>query len=373
MPETFSPQEAEAAEKHRFPCPACGSDLRFSAGAGDLMCDHCGHVEHVAATGRAQWNTALRELDYAAALRAQLPAEEMVEARVVHCDSCGADIGMGEADQAKECPFCASPIVTGTGTHRQIRPQALLPFALDETIARTKMTDWLGSLWFAPNGLREYARKGRKMNGLYVPYWTYDADTKSRYSGMRGDDYWVTETYRSEGQTKTRRVRKTRWRPVSGQVARAFDDVLVLAADSLPRAYTDALEPWDLGALAPYEPRYLAGYMAEGYSVGLEPGFAIARDKMDRVIATDIRRDIGGDHQRISGVDTDISEVTFKHILLPVWMAAYRFRGKSYRFVVNARTGEVRGERPWSAWKLAFAALIAALIAGALLLLGQMQ
>ncbi|SDI49599.1 TFIIB-type zinc finger domain-containing protein [Aliiruegeria lutimaris] len=373
FPEEFSTQDKAVSEKHRFPCPACGSDLRFSADKGDLMCDHCGHVEHVSAVGRDQWGNALRELDYEAAQRNQVPSDEIVEIRSAHCDSCGADIEMSQMEQAKECPFCASPIVTDTGSHRQLKPQALLPFKLDERSAHKKMSDWLGRLWFAPNGLKEYARKGRKMTGIYVPYWTYDADTRSRYSGQRGDDYYTTHTRVVDGERRTERVRKTRWTRVSGRVARQFDDVLVLASDSLPRDYTDALEPWDLGELVPYEPRYLAGYAAEGYSVELEGGFTIARQKMDAVIATDIRRDIGGDHQRISTVDTAVSEVTFKHILLPIWMAAYKFRGKSYRFVVNARTGEVKGERPWSAWKIAFAAFLVALLIGGFLYLNQMQ
>ncbi len=364
---------AQVAEEHRFPCPACGSDLRFSADAGDLVCDHCGHVEHVAATGRTQWTEALRELDYAAALRREVPADQIVEVRGVHCNSCGADIEMGEAEQATECPFCASPVVTDTGSHRRLKPQALLPFALDEKTARQKMTDWLGRLWFAPNGLKEYARKGRRMKGIYVPYWTYDADTRSRYKGQRGDDYYETQTRVVNGKRESHRVRKTRWRRVSGRVARDFDDVLVLASDSLPRDYTDALEPWDLGELLPYQPHYLAGYLAEGYVVELEPGYAIARQKMDAVIASDIRRDIGGDRQRIEAVDTDVSDITFKHILLPVWLAAYKYGGKSYRFVVNARTGKVKGERPYSAWKIAFAVLLGVLAAGAFMYLNQMQ
>ncbi|PRY25377.1 RNA polymerase I specific transcription initiation factor RRN7 [Aliiruegeria haliotis] len=370
-PEDTTPEERAAVEEHRFPCPACGSDLRFSADAGDLVCDHCGYVEHVAATGRAQQDEALRELDYEAALRNQVPADEVIEVRAVHCESCGADVEMSGVEQAKECPFCASPIVTDTGTSRHLKPQALLPFALDEKTARGKMTDWLGRLWFAPNGLKEYARKGRKMKGIYVPYWTYDADTRSRYTGQRGDDYYTTRTVMRDGKRVTERVRKTRWTRVSGRVARDFDDVLVLASDSLPRDYTDALEPWDLGELKPYSPEYLAGYIAEGYSVDLEPGYAIARHKMDAVIASDIRRDIGGDHQRIGDVQTAVSDVTFKHILLPVWLAAYKFKGKSYRFVVNARSGEVKGERPYSPWKIFFAALLAVIVIGGLIYLNQ--
>jgi hypothetical protein len=256
--------------------------------------------------------------------------------------------------------------VADTGTHRHIKPRALLPFLLDEAEARAAMTRWLGRLWFAPNGLEEFTRKGRRMQGIYVPYWTYDAPTRSAYRGQRGDAYWTTQRYMDDGEMKTRRVQKIRWTSVSGRVARDFDDVLVLASRALPRDYTDALEPWDLDGLVPYRPDYVAGFRAEGYQVGLEEGWGEARRKIDAEIREDVRRDIGGDQQRIVSVDTEIGRVTFKHVLLPIWLAAYRFRGESYRFVVNARTGEVKGERPWSAWKIAVAVLLGLAAAAAL-------
>ncbi|MEM8592361.1 MAG: primosomal protein N' (replication factor Y) - superfamily II helicase, partial [Pseudomonadota bacterium] len=122
--------------------------------------------------------------------------------------------------------------------------------------------------------------------------------------------------------------------------------------------------PWDLSDLRPYQPEFLAGFRAEAYTVELDDGFKEARQIMNRVIERDVRFDIGGDAQRISSVNTKVSDVTFKHLLLPVWMAAYKYRGKSYCFVVNGRTGQVQGERPWSAWKIAFAVLVLAVIAG---------
>jgi len=85
---------------------------------------------------------------------------------------------------------------------------------------------------------------------------------------------------------------------------------------------------------------------------------------MDRVIARDVRFDIGGDRQRIHDIDTAVGAVTFKHVLLPVWLAAYKYRGETYRFVVNGRTGRVQGERPWSAWKIAIAVVLGLLVAG---------
>ena len=313
-------------EEHRFPCDQCGADFRFDPSAGKLKCDHCGNEADLVDGFKG---SAIKELDFKAGLDAQLPDAEIEETRVLSCPNCGAQVEFDEASHAAECPFCATPVVTGTGTHRHIKPRGLLPFGLEETGARKAMTDWLGRLWFAPGGLQEYARKGRKMQGIYVPYWTFDADTKSSYRGQRGTVYYETRTVTRNGKTEQQRVQKVRWTPKSGRVARFFDDVLVLASKSLPKRYTDGLQPWDLAALEPYRPEYLAGFRAEGYTVELDAGFQEARAHMDRVIERDVKFDIGGDRQRISSIDTAIKDVTFKHILLPVWLAAYKYRGKN--------------------------------------------
>ena len=292
----------------------------------------------------------------------------MEETRVASCPNCGAQVSFDGAAHAAQCPFCATPVVADTGTHRQIKPQALVPFVLAEGQARAAMGQWLGRLWFAPNGLQEYARRGRKLDGVYVPYWTHDAQSRSTYRGQRGEHYYETRTVtvnvNGRNEQRTEQVQKTRWYPASGKVARRFDDVLVMASTSLPRTYADGLEPWDLAALAAYAPDYLAGFQAEGYTVSLEDGHGIARGKIDAVIDQDVRRDIGGDVQQVDSINTTLSEETFKHILLPIWMAAYKYRGKSYRFIVNAQTGEVQGERPWSAWKIAFAVVLGLIAAG---------
>jgi len=326
------------------------------------VCDHCGNEEEIEGTGFL--NAPIRELDFRAALASQLPEDEIEETRVLACTNCGAQVEFNEENHAAECPFCATPFVTDTGTHRQIKPKGLLPFGLTEREARGEMTKWLGSLWFAPNGLQEYARKGRKLEGIYVPYWTFDADTKSSYRGERGTVYYETRTVMRDGKRVQQRVQKVRWRPKSGRVARWFDDVLVLASRSLPEHYTDGLEPWDLAAMEPYRPEYLAGFRAEGYTVQIDEGYKTAREKMDRIIQRDVKFDIGGDRQRIHNIQTSVSDVTFKHILLPVWLAAYKYRGRTFRFVVNGRTGRVQGERPWSPWKIAFAAIALAIVAG---------
>ncbi len=348
--------------EHRFPCQNCGADYRFDPEAGQLVCDFCGHSDPI--EGTQTRTPAIKELDFRAAIDARLPEAETVESRTTKCPNCGSEVEFHSDIHASECPFCATPVVTDTGTHRQIKPKGVLPFALDEGSARAAMTKWLGRLWFAPNGLQEYARKGRKMQGIYVPYWTFDADTTSSYTGERGTIYYETRTVMRDGKPQQVQVQKIRWRAAAGRVARFFDDVLVLASRSLPKRYTDALEPWDLSALEPYRPDFLAGFRAEAYQVELAEGYDEARAHMDRVIERDVKFDIGGDAQRIHQLDTAIKDVTFKHILLPVWLAAYKYRGKTYRFVVNGRTGRVQGERPYSAWKITFAILFGLIVAG---------
>ena len=351
-----------ALEDHRFPCDSCGSDLRFDPGSDRLVCDHCGNVQELE---HAPWSrsNAIAELDFKAALRDQTSDADMEVTRMSECPSCGARVEFDADVHAMECPYCATPVVTDTGETRQIKPRALLPFVLDEETARAAMNDWLGALWFAPNGLQQYARKGLKLNGVYTPCWTFDADTKSRYRGQRGDEYQTTRTVTRNGKTATETVTKVRWTRVSGRVARFFDDVLVVASSALPQKFRAGIANWDLTLLEPYLPEYLAGFRAEAYTVELEDAFREAREVMDRQIVRDIKFDIGGDRQRVEKVETDVKEVTFKHILIPVWIAAYKYRGKSYRFVVNGQTGSVAGERPWSVWKIAFAVTVAMIIA----------
>ena len=363
----------QVAEQHRWPCAQCGADLRFAPGQITLACDHCGHVQAITPDAPRAKSRALGELDLARGLADDLPAAASQDVRSTSCPNCGAVVEFQGATHAAECPFCATPVVVDTGSQRHLKPQALVPFRLTETQSRQALVGWLGSLWFAPSSLLEYTRKGRAMAGIYVPFWTFDADTASRYTGQRGENYSETRTVsvmvNGKSEQRQEQVQKTRWYSASGNVARRFDDVLVMASNSLPERLGNDLTPWDLTALEPYRPDYLAGFQAEGYSVVLADGHGKARKTMAGVIENDVRADIGGDAQRIDQVDTRFEDETFKHILLPVWMAAYKYGGKSYRFVVNGQTGEVQGERPYSWWKICFTVvLVAVLVAGAVYL-----
>ncbi|MGI9508819.1 MAG: primosomal protein N' (replication factor Y) - superfamily II helicase, partial [Geminicoccaceae bacterium] len=259
-------------------------------------------------------------------------------------------------------------IVTGTEQHKLIKPQALVAFVLDEKSAKERLQRWLGSLWFAPSNVKRYARGEGKLTGVYVPYWTYDADTSSSYVGQRGIIYHEPQTFvvrdRKGRRVRQRRmVAKMRWSPARGGVRRRFDDILILASHTLPHELTSDLTPWLQEHLVPYQDEYLAGFRSEAYQLDLETGFREATSEMAQVVRRDVRHDIGGDSQRIHDIQTRYGDISFKHILLPVWVASYRYGGKAYQFVVNGQTGEVQGERPYSWFKIAIAVVIGLIFA----------
>ncbi|MDA0328186.1 MAG: hypothetical protein O2958_04170 [Gemmatimonadetes bacterium] len=162
--------------------------------------------------------------------------------------------------------------------------------------------------------------------------------------------------------TETYQDTEIRWRPASGMVSRDFDDMLVVGSSSLPRELAEELEPWDLASLVTYADEFLSGFTAERYQIDVRAGWTRAKERMELVIRGDVERDIGGDHQRIHSLATNHAGITFKHVLLPMWICSYRYREKIYRFLVNARTGEVQGQRPWSWVKITLTALAASAV-----------
>lgn len=360
---------------HTFDCQGCGARLTFKAGSGNkLSCEYCGHVQAIPkpeASGSVPERVKEHDFDEALRNARRRPAAELVQGgKEVNCKSCGATTVL--SGQAGKCPYCDSPVVAVTASAKAddgiIVPESVLPFKLDERKARDSFSKWVKSLWFAPNDLSaRCAAEG--MDGVYLPYWTYDSRTTTRYSGQRGEYYYETVSYTdSDGKRQTRRERRTRWYPASGSVRVPFDDVLVCASRGLPRPLIEKLEPWDLQGLKPYDPAYLSGYIAERYAIGLRAGFKLAEKRMEPRIRQRCCADIGGDTQRVSSMSIRHADVTFKHCLLPLWISSFRYAEKVYRFMVNARTGEVAGERPWSWIKIALAVLAGLIVIGVIVL-----
>ena len=362
-----------ANEVQHYPCSSCGADLLFEPGDGFLTCPYCGHKEAIPQSAE---QVEEQSFELHLRIRPEQMAKLAANALEVQCQSCGATSIFTPPEVAGRCEFCGVQIVAQPKSADPIlTPGGLLPFCITQQQASSELRGWLSSRWFAPNGLKRFAQP-EAIHGVYLPFWTYDTNTTTDYTGQRGEHYFETETYYerdSQGNqvARTRQVMRTRWYPASGTVTGSFDDVLITAALSLSADHLSALEPWDLKELRPYDPAFLSGFKAQRYQVALQQGFERAKEVIAPAIEHEVRSDIGGDVQTISSLATDYSEVTFKHLLLPVYAGAYRYNGKVFQIVVNGRTGEIQGQRPYSVWKIGllvvsvlFAILILAMVFG---------
>ena len=375
-PEDRLGQTVSDGEARKFPCDSCGADLEFHIGMQSLRCPACHHVK----TFEFDDDTHVSEQDLETMLASQqghrrAKHESLADSddstpqdtREVRCDDCGATVVFEGTLTSSDCAYCGSPIQlenAHTSKNDRVPVDAVLPFQVEEQQAATGLSDWVSSRWFAPNDFKQKGGRG-KFAGVYLPFWTYDAMTSSSYRGERGENYTDTETYTdSDGKTQTRTVVRTRWYSVSGFVQRFFDDLLVCATDGIPHKIVDKLHPWQLEHCRPFTRQALAGFQARTYDIELGTGFGIARERMVKQIDSDVRYDIGGDHQRVHGVDTRYDALTYKHLLLPLWLLSYRYKKTVYQVIVNAQTGEVQGERPFSWIKISLAVIAAAAAIG---------
>lgn len=351
----------------KFPCTSCGARLDFDPAVRGLKCPYCGYQQAIEKGDAGD----VLERDIDDYLDREEKTSKAIPGRETQtrCPGCGAMVLLEEKVQTDRCPFCATALENKPESAvGMIPPESLIPFAVDLKLARDGFNGWLKGLWFAPTELLALARLGQ-LTGVYLPYWTYDAHTVTFYDGERGDDYYETETYttrnaQGESVTQTRQVRHTRWYPVSGDVTHFFDDVLVQASKSIPADLMGDASPWRLGKLEPFRPDYLSGFRTERYAVSLKEGLGNAKRIMQPYIDRLVRQDIGGDHQRVHSQKTRYSAVTFKPILLPLWVAVYRYHDKTYQVLVNGQTGKVTGYRPYSWMKIVRMIVLVLLLIG---------
>ena len=351
-----------------FTCPSCGAPQKFSPASGKLVCEFCRKEIPIEISQDIIHEYAFT--DAVASLEAQ---EHQIIEKDIKCKKCGGSFTLTPYSFSSNCPYCGTPAITDF--IKEITPKSLIPFKLTHAQAQQRFQKWVGSRWFAPNAFKKYLDGDNTLTGYYLPYWTYDSDTVSPYRGLRGDIYYVTvtKTILQNGRQKQIRVQEPRinWTPVSGTVYVSFDDITIGASKTISRAILDSLEPWNTTKLVPFNEKYLSGFEAEEYTVALDNGFEFAKAKMMHKIKQNIRYDIGGDQQQIQQVHTQHHDVTYKNVLFPVWTASFEWKNKEYYYAINAQSGKIVGERPYSITKIVFTVLAVLSILGAFLYMNE--
>ena len=341
--------------REKFACPACGGEAVWNPAKGGLVCPFCGTESpaELAADG------VLVEHDLGAALRAIPDAARGFAAasRQVCCQSCNAISVLDPSRQAQNCAFCGSAqLVPYVETKPAFAPESVLPFRRSETEARDGIRAWYRRLWLAPSRLKSRALTDT-VRGVYLPYWTFDAEVEADWTADAGHYYYETETYVVNGQTRTRQVQRIRWEPAAGHVSHFFDDDLVCASVGVQAALVRGIEPFPTHGAKPYDAGYVAGWVVERYQIDLIGAAQRARAAMDAKLRALCAQQIPGDTYRNLVVHPDYSHQTFKHTLAPVWLLSYTYGARRFQCLMNGVTGAVRGEYPKSPWKVALLVL----------------
>jgi len=331
-------------------CTNCGAELLYSPGTTELKCEYCGHTETISPLDESFEELELKK--YLSEMGGQSHSEEIT---MLHCKNCGANQHVEENYKSLHCIYCSMPLIVEDAYKEEwIIPGAVLPFQIDQKKAHHIFQKWVKGLWFAPNKLKKATLDPQNTKGLYSPYWTFDAQLYADYTGQRGEHYYVTKTVGSGNNKKTVTERRTRWYPASGTINGFIDDTLSKASKQKMGIIPHKIAHWNLKLLKPFDSSYLAGFVTEKYTISLKEGHLESEKEARNIAERWARRDIGGDTQRVSSLDMKLSEETFKHILLPVYISAYKFKEKRYNFFVNGQTGKLSGQRPYSFWKIFF-------------------
>jgi hypothetical protein len=346
---------AEVTARGEYHCPACGAEAHWNPARGALVCSYCG-TESKATLDTRGSETVIVEHDLVAALRGMPDSARGWQAAKtsVRCQSCKAISVFDASRVGQRCDFCGSAaLVPYEQVKDAFRPESLLPLRVTEPQARDRIRSWFQGLWFAPGRFAARALTDT-LKGVYVPYWTFDARADATWTAEAGHSYYV--------ETGGRRERRVRWTPASGSLSHVFDDELECASRGVGPGLLRAVEPFPTDALVPYDPGYLAGWVVERYQIDLVAAAERSRRRMDARVRALCAREVPGDTQRNLVVRASYSGQTFKHILAPLWLATYTYRGRARQVVVNGVTGKVAGDRPWSWPKIALAALLALLV-----------
>jgi hypothetical protein len=358
---------SEVKAQKKYACPACGGEAQWNPSKQALICPFCGTTSPARIETTPGGEEVIQEHDLVASLRA-IPDDQrgwQTQKTSVRCQSCQAISVFDPERVAQRCDFCGSSSLVPYEEIKEVfRPESLLPMKLSEPQVRENIRRWYGSRWFAPNRLKQAAMTD-VVHGLYIPYWTFDAQVHARWTAESGYYYYETETYRdANGKTQTRQVRKIRWQPSSGSIDHFFDDELVPASKGIPWDLLRRVEPFPTKELTPYNAGFLSGWVVERYQIDLVAAAQHSREQMDQELARLCGAQVPGDTHRNLRVYPNYSGQTFKHILVPVWLLSYNYGRRAFQVVINGFTGAIAGRYPKSWIKITLAVLAGLAAAG---------
>ena len=262
------------------------------------------------------------------------------------CSGCGASMSYDASAGALRCPFCGSVDLVKRDDARILAPQRVVPFGCQRADAEAAMRRWLGQGFWRPGNLAREAAIV-KMTPVFVPYWVFHAKTFT---------YWTADTDRTPPGARAN------WYPLTGEHRGQYPNLLIGASKALTPQETSRLCPFDLSTGVPPEKVDLDNITVEQFSVPRKYARPLARQGFEQLESAACAETCVPGRARNVHVNVRIEELTSEPVLLPVWIMAYRFGDRVFRFLVNGQTGRATGDAPVSWKKIAIALGIAAAV-----------
>lgn len=339
-------------------CSSCGGTLRYDIASYGLVCDFCGTVRRL---HRPEEGAAIGDFDFATALRGS-NNNWGVARRLVTCKSCGAQMLYDSDQMSGMCPYCGSAVVlSAEDADCGVSPNAIIPFTLTKEQVAEKFYRWNKFAFWSP----EKFRRGKMLADLvpvYVPYWVFEADAITTYSGRFGKTTGIGDNERIN------------WYLNSGIAEKHISEFSVCASRKLFNdKRLNSVASFKSRECLPYTPDTISGMAAEIHTIGIDEAWQYAKmiglkkDIMDSAQAKE-----HADYCKDLKFSTEFANVKFKYVLVPVYLSGCRYGGKIYNVVASGTNGRGYCTRPISIAKFIITPLLflAYFIAGSIFNLG---
>lgn len=335
-------------------CANCGSDMRYDVSVVGLVCDYCGTVKNLP---KPEDEQVIEDMDFGTAIRGAA-TDWGISRRPVECKSCGASMFYPPEQMSGICPYCGSSVVvSGEEADLGMAPNAIIPFTMSREEITARFYRWNKFAFWAP----EKFRKGKVLENLvpiYIPYWTFEADTVTTYEGRFGYTREVGEST------------KTNWYQRTGVLEKHLEGITACAGRKFRNdRMLNSVIAFDEGDLIEYSPDVLSGMAAEVYTIGVDEAWKEVKTKgLRKRLMSAVSENEHADHCEDLKCSTEYSNIRFKYVLVPVWLAGAKHNGKIYNVVASGYNGRGNCTRPLSVMKIVMVPVIflAILILGAI-------
>lgn len=261
------------------------------------------------------------------------------------CPSCGGELKVEEHTSATRCPSCDCYLIFDERVEGEYAPGFILPFQLGRETCKLSLRKKFGKYRFAPSDFLSEAKLD-KIEGIYVPFWLFDYDTRWDFhaEGTKLRSWTSGNTAYTEASIYD----------VERDMDIAFRKIPVDASIKMPDSVMDQMEPYDYQQLEKFDPRYLSGFYAEKYNMPAQQVEERAKKKMTEDAERILSDTYSGQYSsvRVIKKELHLDNSSSDCGMLPVWRYLYQYGGQSYPFYINGQTGRIVGEAPISKKKV---------------------